>query len=70
MKSPLILALAFLLAACGGASVDVEPKSDGVITGVSYVGVSVDDIDTAANFYEAAFEVERLGEEVLSLIHI
>ncbi|WP_108788177.1 VOC family protein [Erythrobacter sp. Alg231-14] len=44
-----------------------EQEIDDLITGVHYVGISVPDVEAAAQYYEAAFDVERLGEDELTL---
>ncbi|WP_172970187.1 VOC family protein [Erythrobacter sp. THAF29] len=44
-----------------------EQELDDLIVGVHYVGITVPDVEDSGRFYEAAFDVRRMGESELSL---
>lgn len=58
---------AFALSGCSLLSGTPEQEFDDLIVGVHYVGIAVEDIEASAQFYEASFDVERLGVDELSL---
>lgn len=58
--------LTLALSACGLLSGPPEQELDDLFIGVHYVGVTVPDIEASASFYEAAFDVERMGSDDLS----
>ena len=51
-----------LLGACGLIGGAPEQELDDLIVGVNYVGVSVDDVDASADFYNVAFDAEILEQ--------
>lgn len=63
----LALAASAVLAGCGVFGETPEQELDDLIVGVHYVGIAVSDVEKAAQYYESAFEVQRLGENELAL---
>ena len=64
-----ILALGFAAALTGCSLLGSEPEQelDDLILGVHYVGITVPDVEASAEYYEAAFDVERMGADELAL---
>ena len=62
-----ILALAGAVALSGCSLLGSQPEQelDDLILGVHYVGITVPDVDASAAYYEAAFDVERMGADEL-----
>lgn len=52
--------------ACGGAPSPSEERTETIIRGVNFVGVSVTDLDRATAFYSDAANLERVQESVLA----
>ncbi len=67
IKRMLALAGALALSGCSLLGSAPEQELDDLIVGVHYVGISVPDVEASAQFYEAAFEVERLGSDEMTL---
>lgn len=64
-----ILALAGAVALTGCSLLGSQPEQelDDLILGVHYVGITVPDVEASAAYYEAAFDVERMGADELAL---
>lgn len=67
LRGLIALTAALALAGCGIMGSAPEQELDDLIVGVHYVGISVPDVEAAAQYYEAAFDVERMGEDELEL---
>ena len=67
LRGLLALAASAALTGCGLLGQAPEQELDDLIVGVHYVGVTVPDVESAAEFYESAFDVARLGEGELDL---
>lgn len=61
------LTAALLLSGCSLIASNPEQELDDVFIGVNYVGVVVDDLDSAANLYQSAFEASLIEDEPLDL---
>ncbi|MDJ0644008.1 MAG: VOC family protein [Erythrobacter sp.] len=66
LRGLLAVAASAALTGCGLLGEAPEQELDDLIVGVHYVGVTVPDVEASAQFYESAFDVERLGEDELA----
>ncbi len=62
-----LLAAGLLLSGCNLLASNPEQELDDVFVGVNYVGVVVDDLDSASSLYQSAFEVSVIVDEPLDL---
>jgi len=67
VKRVLSLAACAFLGGCSLLASNPEQELDEVFVGVNYVGVAVADVETAAKFYQTAFEAERVADDALDL---
>jgi catechol 2,3-dioxygenase-like lactoylglutathione lyase family enzyme len=70
IRGLLVLWSAVALAGCGLFGEQPEQELDDLIVGVHYVGISVPDVEASAAYYEAAFDVERMGADGLDFAGI
>ncbi|QLC25209.1 glyoxalase/bleomycin resistance/dioxygenase family protein [Parasphingopyxis algicola] len=66
IRNAIALLSGVVLAGCGMLGGQPEPwEPDPIIRGVSYIGVTVDDVDAAEAYYRDAVSAETLGDSVL-----
>ena len=61
------LAGAVALSGCSLIGAQPDQELDDLIVGVHYVGIVVPDVESSASYYEAAFDVERMGVDEFDL---
>ena len=67
LRATIALSGALALAGCSLFGSAPEQELDDLIIGVNYVGISVADVEASAEYYETAFDVERMGADELTL---
>lgn len=66
-RAVIAIAGAFALTGCSLLGSNPEQELDDLIVGVHYVGITVSDVEASAEYYEAAYDVERLGADEMVL---